>query len=104
VVDIAPFAASVHSDRARGGINRGAPQATEVDHECVIPDTETASVVCSSADGDFHVVLACEVDAGDHIGDVGAPNQGSWSPVDRSVVDGPGLVVARVGGECNRAP
>jgi hypothetical protein len=104
VVDIAPFAASVHSDRARGGINRGAPQATEVDHECVIPDTETASVVCSSADGEFHVVLACEVDDGDHIGDIGAANECGRSSVHRAVVDGPGLVVARVWGERESAP
>jgi hypothetical protein len=96
VVDIAPFAASVHSDRARGGINRRAPQATEVDHESVIPDTETASVVCSSADGEFHVVLPCKVDAGDHIGDVGASHDGSRSSVHRSVVDGPDLVVGGV--------
>ena len=104
MVDIAPFATSVHSDRARGGINRGAPQATEVDHESVIPDTETASVVCSSADGERHVVLPCKVDAGDHIGDVGASNDGSRSSVHSSVVDGPGLVVARVRGERESAP
>jgi hypothetical protein len=73
-----------------------APHTTEVDHECVIPDTETASVVCSSADGECHVVLPGEVDTGDYIGDVGAANEGCWSPVDRSVIDGPGLVVARV--------
>ena len=104
VVHIAPFAASVHPDRARGGVDRRAPQATEVDHESVIPDTETASVVCSSADGERHVVLPCEVDAGDHIGDIGAPNESSRSPVDRSVVDGPGLVVAKVGRERESTP
>ena len=61
-------------------------------------------LVRSSADGECHVVLPCEVDAGDHIGDVGAPNDRSRSPVDRSVVDGPGLVVTRVRGERESAP
>jgi hypothetical protein len=41
-------------------------------------------------------VVTCEVDTGDDIGDVGAPNQSSRSPVDRSVVDSPGLVIARI--------
>jgi hypothetical protein len=61
-------------------------------------------MVPSSADGQGYVVLPSEVDAGDHISDVGAANEGSWSPVDRSVVDGPGVVVAGVGRERDRAP
>jgi hypothetical protein len=85
-------------------VYRRAAQATEIDHECVIPDTQTASVVSCSADGERDAALPREVDAGDHIGDVGAANDGSRSPVDRSVVDGPGLVVARVGGERESAP
>ena len=96
MVDVAPGAATVDPDRVRCRVDRRAAHATEVDHERVVPDPETASVVRPAADGERHVVLAGEADAGDHIGDVGAPNDGSRSPVDRSVVDGPGLVVARV--------
>lgn len=96
MVNIAPGTAAVDPYGVGCGVHGGAPQATEVDDERVIPDTKTASVVRTSADGERHVMLPREVDAGDHIGDVGAPNEGSRPPVDRSVIDGPGLVVPRV--------
>jgi hypothetical protein len=104
VVDIAPGAATIDSHRVGCRVYSRAAQATEIDHECVIPDTQTASVVPCSADGERDVVLPREVDADDDIGDVGAANECGRSPVDRSVVDGPGLVVAGVRGECESAP
>jgi hypothetical protein len=104
MVHVAPGAAAVNPYGVGRRDHGRAAQATEVDHECVIPDTEPASVVSSAADGESHVVLPREVDAGDHVGDIGTPNKGCRSPVNRSVIDGPGLVVARVRGECESAP
>ena len=61
------------------------------------------ALCATAANGELDAVLAGEVDAGDDVGDVGAPGDGGRSPVDHSVVDGTGLVVARVAGSV-RAP
>ena len=57
---------------------------------------KSGAVVAAAADGHDDVVVAREIDRGDDVGDVGALGDERRALVDHRVVDGAGLVVARV--------
>ena len=97
VVDVAPCTAGVGADRAGRRVDGGRAQLAEVDHQGVVPHAEPRSVVATTPDREGHLIVACEIDAVDHVGDVGDPGDGPRVAVDGAVVDASGVVVVLVG-------
>jgi hypothetical protein len=75
----------------------------EIDHQAVIDEAQSRAVVAAAADGHDEIVVTREVDRGDDVADGGALGDEGRVLVDHRVVDGAGVVVARIPGLDERA-
>jgi hypothetical protein len=95
VVDIALRAAGADSDGARGGVDAHAFHHRHVDHQPVVDAAKARTVMAATANGHGEVVLFCEFDGRDDVGDVGAARDHLGILVDHPVVQAPhGIIVA----------
>jgi hypothetical protein len=96
VVDVTPGASGVGADGAAVRADRGAAQHRQVDDQGVVPDTQAGRVVAAAPDGDRDGAGAGKSHAGDDVRGVADAGDGLRMLIDHGVVDGAGLVVARV--------
>ena len=96
VIDIALGAARLDAHRARGRIDAHALHCREVDHQAVVAAAEAGAVMAAAADREQEAVLAREGHGGDHVGDVQSSHDHEGPLVDHAVVEGAGVVVARI--------
>jgi hypothetical protein len=97
MINITPNTSAVDPDRTGHRVDRGAPEAAEVDHERVIPHPETATMVTTATNGERQHVVARVRHAGKHVGHVGAPHDREWVTIHCAVVDSARRVVFRIG-------
>jgi hypothetical protein len=95
-VHVAPRGAAADGDGAGLRIDDDIGHAREVDYHPVIDDPETPAVVAAAAYGDRHAVVSRK---GDRLRDVvraPAADDERRMAIDHPVVNGSGLVVARI--------
>jgi hypothetical protein len=86
VVKVSPRAASLDARNTAGRIHADALHGGQVRDQAAVARAETGHAVAAGADGQGHGVIAREADTADHVGDIGAPYDPAWPPVDHRVV------------------
>ena len=80
------------------GVDGDVVHVGEADHHPVVGDRASGDVVPAAAHGHLESGAAGERERGDHVGGRAAADDHRRAAVDEAVVDGPGLVVARIPG------
>src|SRR5215208_721694 len=96
VVHIAQGRPSLDPDRACLRVDAHSSHPREIDHQPVVDQPKARHAVAPPSDGQDQVVLAGEVDAADHVGDVRAAHYHAWILVDHRVVGLAGFCVVRL--------
>jgi hypothetical protein len=96
MVNIAPGATAFDAHGARRGIDADALHRRQVDHQPLVAHPQSAGVVAAAADRQAQQLLAREVDAAHHVGNVAAVDDEPRVAVDHRVVDTSRRVVVRV--------
>src|SRR5215472_11994979 len=96
MVHVAPDAATLDADGARGRIDADTAHRPEVDDQTVVTHPQASRVVATAADRDREPLLATEVHRGDNVGHVSAACDQARVTVDHAVVHAAGRVVFRI--------
>jgi len=72
------------------------PHPAQIDLDTVINHGAPACAVCSTADGDFQILLPGEPYGGADVSSICAAHDDRWSPIDGAVPDDASLVITRV--------
>ena len=102
-VELAPPDSRFHARSSRFGVDHHALHRGEVDQEASVAHGVAGVRVASSLDGQRQTLLASGVHRGLDVPGLAALHDHVRPPVEASVPDRTGLVVARVSGEENRA-
>src|SRR5262249_55929241 len=87
MIDVSPDGSASDRDRASRRIDARVFNRSEIDHQTVIANSQTACVVTAAADGDNQIVFTREIYATDYICDIGAPRDQARFLMDHAVVD-----------------
>jgi hypothetical protein len=90
------LAAGADTHRARSGIDAHAGHQGEVDHETIVADPQTSTIVATAANGDEQVVLATETDSRDHIRYIRTTCDQAGVAVNHGIVDLASGVIALI--------
>src|SRR5882724_411117 len=102
-IDIAERGAGLHARGARLRIDEHARHGREIDDDAIVAQRATPDIVAAASDGDEKIMRAREFHGVDDIGDPGAAGDEARMPVDATVPDLAGLVVACIVGLDDRA-
>jgi hypothetical protein len=95
-VEVAKRAAPLGARRAPPGVDLDGPHLGQVDDQAAVAERVTGHAVPAPAHGDQQLVVAGEVDRGDHVLRSGTARHQRRAPVDHAVPDLARRVVVRV--------
>jgi hypothetical protein len=95
-VELGPRSPALGGEGGALGIDRDVGHVGEADHQPAVGDGASRDVVPAAAYRDLDPRATCEGERGDHVAGRSGADDDPRAAVDEAVVDGPGLVVARV--------
>ena len=95
-VELVPGRAALRGHGGALGIDRDVVHVGEADHQAAVGHRSPGDVVAATADRHLEPVAAREGECRDHVAGRAGADDDCRAAVDEAVVDGPGLVVARV--------
>src|SRR3954469_11982566 len=96
MIDITRCTARAHANGPLRRINANASQQRQVDDKAVINAGESRSIMSTAADCNREIAIAPKIHCSNHVCNVGAPCNQSWSLVDHGIVKFARLLVGRV--------
>jgi hypothetical protein len=103
-VEITPGTAAVHSCYPPDRIQCDGLHWRQIKYEAAIARTEPCYAVAAATDGERQTFVPREIDAADHVSDIGACNDEPRAAVDRRVVNAARGIISLIGRANDPAP
>ena len=93
MVDIAPGATATDRGRSGSWINPAISDRRQINHQSVVRNAKAGGIMASASDGNWQPAVAAEINAVDHVRDIGASRDHARLLLDHRVVNLAGVVV-----------